>query len=74
MQKEIIQEGINGFFFDPRDPVELAEKMKFVITNREKIWDMDKSCCNSVKPYTLDIKINGYLELYHQFSSAREML
>ena len=73
MQKEIIKEGSNGFFFDPRKPAELAKKMEYVINNREKIWEMEKSCQKSLEPYTLDNKINGYLELYHEFAAMREM-
>jgi len=73
MQKEIIQEGVNGFFFDPKNPAELADKMEYAINNREKIWKMEKSCCISVEPYTLENKINGYLGLYHKLAGIKEI-
>ncbi len=66
MQKEIIKEGVNGFFFDPHDASELAVKMEYVINNREAMFDMKDNCWKSVKPYTVENKIDGYLALYQK--------
>ncbi len=68
MHKEIIHEGINGFIFHPENPSELAHKMEYVILHREKVWAMQDACKNSVMPYSIEKKINGYLTLYKKIS------
>ena len=68
MQKEIIKEGVNGFLFDPFDPIALAEKMNFVIQHREDMMKMAPACRASVEPYSLDRKIEGYLNLYQNLA------
>ncbi len=64
MHKEIIKEGINGFVFHPEKPSELAEKMEYVLLHREKVWEMKDACKDTVIPYSIEKKINGYLTLY----------
>jgi len=68
MHKEIIQKGINGFFFDPAKSSELAEKMEYAILHREKLRNMKHDCQNSIRPYSREKKVKGYLALYQRLS------
>ncbi|MGE4317338.1 MAG: glycosyltransferase [Deferribacterales bacterium] len=41
---EMVIEGRTGWLFDPMNPGELAEKIKYLYTHREEIKDIQKNC------------------------------
>jgi glycosyltransferase involved in cell wall biosynthesis len=64
MHKEIIKNNYNGFLFNPNNHEELSEIMTYAIEHREQLWKMKSNCQESVKPYTVQNKIERYIELY----------
>jgi len=63
--QEIIREGFNGFFFDPNKKDDIGEKMEFILKNRHALESMKSDCIGSVNQYSIDAKIDQYLELYN---------
>jgi glycosyltransferase involved in cell wall biosynthesis len=51
-QKEIVEEGINGFLWD--NPEQLIEKTVFLIENSDQYASMSKAAKESVQRYSLD--------------------
>ncbi len=54
MNTEIIEEGINGFVIEPKSSKALADKMKFVIENREELGKISQNNLACAKDYHID--------------------
>ena len=54
--KETVKEGKNGLLVKPKDVSDLAEKMKYMINNKEKLEEMAKYSHEYAKE-RFDIKI-----------------
>ena len=54
MNKEIIQDGVNGYLIKPRSSVELAEMMKFVMTHQEVLTIVGANNLKMAKNYHID--------------------
>ena len=54
MNTEIIEEGINGFIIEPKSPRELADKMQYVMQNREELEKIGENNLASAKDYHID--------------------
>jgi glycosyltransferase involved in cell wall biosynthesis len=54
MNTEIIEEGINGFIIPPYDTVSLANKMKWVMDNRETLINIGARNNKKAKQYHID--------------------
>lgn len=50
---DLIEEGINGFSFDPFDKNELFSYMKDMAGNKYDLTEMSKSSCNLINDFTL---------------------
>lgn len=62
--QDIIEEGVNGFFFDLHNREDFILKMKYVISNRNTLSGMRDNCIVSVKKYSIERKINVYIDIY----------
>ena len=63
----LVDNGVNGFLFDPGDYNGMAEKIKFLLLNdniRKKQGDKSKNIAESVFSY--DAHIDGLLRIYDQ--------
>lgn len=62
--KEVVTEGKNGVFVKPRDSRDLAEKMIYMIKNRDKLQEMgDKSYDMCLKKFRIDIIDDKMMEI-----------
>ena len=62
--QDIIEEGVNGFFFDPHNRGDFILKMKYVVSNRHILSVMRDNCIESVKKYSIERKIDTYIDIY----------
>jgi len=69
----IVKSGENGFFFDSDDEYGLAKIICNITEDREHSDRMRASCILSSKQYSLDKKIDRYLELYMELQSSGDM-
>ncbi len=69
---DLIQEGFNGYFFDPHNKEDLVSKIKFVLSNKAVLTRMRNNCIESVKKYSLDHKIDRYIEIYRELLSTSD--
>lgn len=67
---ELIEEGINSFFFDPYDINSFISKMRYILSNKDILGRMRDNCINSVKKYSIEIKIDRYIEIYTKLTST----
>jgi glycosyltransferase involved in cell wall biosynthesis len=63
---ELIKEGLNGFLFDPYSQKDLIKKMQFILRNRNILSHMKDYCINSVRRYSIEAKIDKYIEIYEK--------
>ena len=62
---EIIQDGINGFLFEPDDVEDLISKLSNLISNENLRIDMGKKSKEIVKQkFDLNKKVQEYLDLF----------
>ncbi len=71
VHREIINEGVNGWLFDPTQADELSERMIKVATDRGALDRMSEQCRNTARHFTLDRKIDGYAMLYAELGELR---
>ena len=62
---EFVEEGKTGFIFDPNDPSELKEKIKWFQANKEQIELMSEFCLAKVKDFSKEKLINEYIKSFH---------
>jgi glycosyltransferase involved in cell wall biosynthesis len=58
---EMIQEGLNGFLFEPDHQQELAEKIKYFVERPDEIGRMGSFASESARPF---LDVNGWIEKY----------
>jgi glycosyltransferase involved in cell wall biosynthesis len=61
---EIIDEGVNGFFFDPYDRNDFVNKMRLILSNRHILPKMKDRCIESSKRFSIESRISAFMELY----------
>jgi len=52
--REIINDGMTGFFFEMGNQKELEKKLAFIIENKDILKDMRKNCVEEAKKYHVD--------------------
>lgn len=63
---EIVEDGINGFLVEPRNPHELADAIVRILTD-EKLCERVRACnCEKARKYDWSVVIDQYLDLYNQ--------
>ncbi len=63
---EIIQEGYNGFLFEPGNVQQLKEILEYAILNRDKLKEMRENCINTAKKYSVENNIYKLEEIYKE--------
>jgi glycosyltransferase involved in cell wall biosynthesis len=69
--KEIVRDGVNGLLVKPRDPLDLANKIKTLLEDMQYAKKMgEKSRKIALEEFEQDIVVNKTLELYQQLLST----
>lgn len=68
--QEIIKERFNGFLFDPYNRENFVTKMKYILSNKHSLSSMRDNCIDSVKKYSIELKIDRYLDIYKKLKSV----
>jgi glycosyltransferase involved in cell wall biosynthesis len=55
--------GVNSIFVEPNDPMDLAEKLTWAMSNRERLTEMGENAKDDMKPYIIDSRSGGRLYL-----------
>ncbi len=63
---ELIEEGVNGFLFEPGNVDELKNKLQYLIDNPYKLKSLEKGAFESGKKYTMDIHIEKLESVYRE--------
>lgn len=63
---EIIQEGYNGFLFEPGNVEQLKNKLEYVILHKEKLKEMSINCINTAKKYSVENNIYKLEEIFKE--------
>ena len=71
VHRELIEEGANGWLFDPLRCDNLSEKMRWIAAHRKQLAEMGDRCCASVQSFSLARKIDGYLGLYGELGDRK---
>ncbi|MCZ6772294.1 MAG: glycosyltransferase family 4 protein [Proteobacteria bacterium] len=71
VHRELIEEGANGWLFDPLRCDNLSEKMRWIAAHRKQLAEMGDRCCASVQRFSLARKIDGYLRLYGELGDRK---
>ena len=71
--RDLIKEGHNGYLFDPYDETDLISKIRFILSNRNVLFEMRNNCFESVKDYSIEAKIDSYTRIYTQLLSKGHM-
>ena len=66
VHRELIEEGANGWLFDPHNANELLEKIRQIIPRRNELSGMEVRCREVAAGFTLSRKVDGYLGIYEQ--------
>ncbi|QGQ94372.1 glycosyltransferase family 1 protein [Paenibacillus psychroresistens] len=59
---DLIQEGENGYTFDPHDATELAQKMALLLNDSFVLRQMGQASKKIIDRYTIDTSVRGILE------------
>lgn len=66
VHREIIEESITGWTFDPLSPSDLRRRIDSIVGARYLLARMAKDCRKSAERFSLDLKIDGYLDIYNE--------
>jgi len=69
--RDIIQNSVNGFFFDPFDAVSLTQILERVVENPSMLQNMYAACIETGSQFTVFRKIQGYLDIYRDIANIR---
>lgn len=65
--RDVVDDGVNGFLIEPRNPEMLAEKLRILIDNRELRERMGKeSRCKAEREFGIDKVIDTHLRIYKE--------
>jgi len=64
---DVIEDGVNGFLVEPKDPGAIAEKIIMLAERRGVARKMGRECRRTVEAkFDIDKKIDKIIELYHE--------
>jgi glycosyltransferase involved in cell wall biosynthesis len=67
--KEIIDDGKNGFLFEPKNVVDLSEKLFLLINDQELRLNMSKESIKiAQEKFDINVTIDNYLKLFNQIT------
>ena len=62
---ELIDNSINGFLFNPGDANDLVGKIKYLVSNKDKIYEMGKNARKkALENYNPEVHYEKILEIY----------
>ncbi len=67
---ELIEDGVNGYLFDPCNRNELITKIKYILSNEQELGKMKNACIESVKKYSIESKIDNYVDIYNRLKKV----
>ena len=67
--REVIRENYNGFLFDPYQKSDLCSKIRRILEIKHSLEDMRENCRDTARRFTLEKKIDRYLEIYQALTS-----
>lgn len=67
--QDLIKDGYNGYLFDPYDATDLISKIRFILSNRNVLFEMRNNCFGSARDYSIEAKIDSYTRIYAQLLS-----
>ncbi|GAA5135536.1 glycosyltransferase family 4 protein [Thalassotalea piscium] len=59
---DVIEEGVNGYFFDHKSPIDIANTIKTIVEGPPT--ELSLNCLKSVEKFALSNKINEYSRIY----------
>ena len=69
--RDLIVDGKTGFLVDFHNPEEAAEKMIFLMNNKQKLFEMRKSALKHITNFNVKKMVNEY---YNLFTAKKELL
>lgn len=70
VHRELIEEGVNGWLFDPHDASALLTKIREIARRKDVLPEMEDECRRVAARYSLSTKTDGYLDIYQQVSNS----
>ena len=71
---EIISDGVDGLLFEPHNVGDLANKIRYLIDNKDIVSEMGKRARRKVEErYNSDLHYERLMEVYEQVMTARRM-
>ena len=69
--REIIKENYNGFLFDPYHKSDLCSKISHILEDKHALEEMRENCRDTARRFSLEKKIDRYLEIYQGLNNKR---
>ena len=69
--REIIEQDVNGFFFNPFNSASLTQILERIAENPSSLRNMYTTCTETANRFTVSRKIQGYLDIYSDISNCR---
>jgi glycosyltransferase involved in cell wall biosynthesis len=67
---EIVQDGMNGFLIEPKNPEQIIEKIELLKKNSEYSRKLGKNAYDWVfKKFNIETMTDSYINLYHKFQN-----
>lgn len=68
---DVVEEGVNGYYFAPDDSDALITLLKKLVNNRSELQTLAKQCQESAAQFTLSDKLTKYTQLYQSLSKEQ---
>lgn len=71
--RDVIKEGVNGFFFDPYDKESLKSRMRRILLNRNILAGMERNCVKTVEKFSIEKRVDRFIEIYNEVKRFKEL-
>jgi glycosyltransferase involved in cell wall biosynthesis len=71
---ELVEPGVNGYLFEPRDPADCAKLMDRLVDERDRWEAMGKASLERVAPHQVESTIQRYVRIYRRLLGVRHSL